>query len=163
MLIRDPVGVVFAIAPWNAPITLSLRAIATPLICGNTVILKSSEYSPLTQRTVVEAFMEAGIPKGVLNFLMFSTQDAPARTEEIIAMRPVRRINFTGSDRVGRKIAETCGRHLKQAIFELGGKAAAVVLDDADLDSAADKIVFAGLMHAGQICMSTVFSTICLL
>jgi len=156
MLIRDPVGVVFAIAPWNAPITLSLRAIATPLICGNTVILKASEYSPLTQRTVVETFMEVGIPPGVLNFLMFSTQDAPARTEEIIAMRPVRRINFTGSDRVGRKIGELCGQHLKQAIFELGGKAAAVVLDDADLDSAADKIVFASLMHAGQICMSTV-------
>ncbi len=173
MLIRDPVGVVFAIAPWNAPVTLSLRAIATPLICGNTVILKASEYSPLSQRIVVEAFMEVGIPKGVLNFLMFSTQDAPARTEEIIGMRDVRRVNFTGSDRVGRKIAETSGRHLKQviffaieinnqAIFELGGKAAAVVLDDADLDSAADKIVFAGLMHGGQICMSTVVLERCL-
>lgn len=114
MLVRDPVGVVFAIAPWNAPVTLSLRAIATPLICGNTVILKASEYSPLTQRIVVEAFMEVGIPKGVLNFLMFSTNDAPARTEEIIGMREVRRVNFTGSDRVGKKIAETCGRHLKQ-------------------------------------------------
>jgi benzaldehyde dehydrogenase (NAD) len=116
MLVRDPVGVVFAISPWNAPITLTLRAIATPLICGNTVVLKASEYSPLTQRTVVEALMEAGIPKGVVNFLMFSTQDAPARTEEIIAMRPVRRINFTGSDRVGRLIAQTCGKHLKQVI-----------------------------------------------
>jgi acyl-CoA reductase-like NAD-dependent aldehyde dehydrogenase len=117
MLVRDPVGVVFAISPWNAPITLSLRAIATPLICGNTVVFKASEYSPLSQRTVVEAFIEAGIPKGVINFLMFSTQDAPARTEEIIAMRPVRRINFTGSDRVGRLIAQTCGRHLKQVLF----------------------------------------------
>jgi benzaldehyde dehydrogenase (NAD) len=114
MVIRDAVGVVFAISPWNSPTTLSLRAIATPLICGNTVILKASEYSPLSQRTVIEAFIEAGIPKGVVNFLMFSTQDAPARTEKIIAMRPVRRINFTGSDRVGRKIAEACGRHLKQ-------------------------------------------------
>jgi benzaldehyde dehydrogenase (NAD) len=114
MLIREPVGVVFAVSPWNAPVTLSLRAIATALICGNTVILKASEYSPLTQRTVVEAFMEVGIPKGVVNFLMFSTQDAPARTEEIIAMRPVQRINFTGSDRIGRKVAATCGRYLKQ-------------------------------------------------
>jgi benzaldehyde dehydrogenase (NAD) len=119
MLIRDPVGVVFAIAPWNAPVTLSLRAIATPLICGNTVILKASEYSPLSQRIVVEAFMEVGIPKGVLNFLMFSTQDAPARTEEIIAMREVRRVNFTGSDCVGKKIAETCGRHLKQVCLDI--------------------------------------------
>jgi len=117
MLVRDPVGVVFAISPWNAPITLTLRAIATPLICGNTVVLKASEYSPLTQRTVVEALLEVGFPKGVVNFLMFSTQDAPARTEEIIAMRPVRRINFTGSDRVGRLIAQTCGKHLKQVIL----------------------------------------------
>jgi acyl-CoA reductase-like NAD-dependent aldehyde dehydrogenase len=101
--------VVLAIARWNAPTTLSLRAIAVPLICGNTVILKASEYSPLTQRTVVEVFIEADIPKGVLNFLVFSTQDAPARTEEIIGMHPVRRINSTGSDRVGRKVAEICG------------------------------------------------------
>ena len=89
MLVQDPVGGVCAISPRNAPIIVSLRAIAILLICGNAVILKASEYSPLIQRTVVEAFMEVDIPKGVINFVMFSIQNAPPRTEEIVGMQAV--------------------------------------------------------------------------
>ena len=155
LVVREACGVVFAISPWNGPIVLALRAVATPLVCGNTVLLKPSEFAPATQRIVVECLMEAGLPPGALNYLPMSAKNAAVNTELIIADRRVRRVNFTGSDRVGRIIGSLAGKYIKPVILELGGKAAAVVLEDADLDAAADKIVFAALMHSGQICMST--------
>lgn len=156
LVLREPAGVVLAIAPWNAPVILSCRAVAVALVCGNSVILKSSECSPRTQRFVVEAFREAGLPDGVLNYVNMAPDESVELTEMMIKDSRVRRVNFTGSDRVGRIIASLCGKHgPKQCLFELGGKAPAIVLEDADVENAADCIVFSSMMHSGQICFST--------
>ncbi|KAI0628648.1 aldehyde dehydrogenase [Trametes polyzona] len=152
---RRGMGVVLSIAPWNAPIGLTLRATALPIVCGNTVVIKCSEVSPRTQAIVAEIFEKAGLPKGVLNFISTSKEDSPARVAEIIAHPAVRKINFTGSDRVGRLIAAEAAKYLKPCVFELGGKAPVVVLDDADVPRAARAITSSALLHGGQICMST--------
>ena len=153
--IRQGAGVVLGMAPWNAPLILATRAIATPLACGNTVILKGAELSPATQGLIIDALAAAGFPAGVVNYLTCAPADAPARVESLIAHPAVRRINFTGSTPVGRIIARTCGEHLKPAVLELGGKAPMLVLDDADLEQAAAGAIFGAFANAGQICMST--------
>jgi acyl-CoA reductase-like NAD-dependent aldehyde dehydrogenase len=155
MAVRKPAGVVVGIAPWNAPVILGVRAIATPLACGNTVVLKASEICPATHSLIVEVLESAGLPPGVVNLITNDPEDAPAIVERLVAHRDVRRVNFTGSTRVGRRIGELCGRHLKPALLELGGKAPLVVLDDADLDAAVNAVVFGAFMNQGQICMST--------
>jgi len=155
MAVRQPAGVVLGIAPWNAPVILGVRAIATPLACGNTVVLKGSELCPATHGLIVEALQEAGLPPGVVNFITNAPADAGAVVEAMIAHRAVRRVNFTGSTRVGRIIAQTCARYLKPAVLELGGKAPFVVLDDADLDAAVAAAAFGAFANSGQICMST--------
>lgn len=152
---RAPVGVVFAISPWNAPVNLAARAIACPLICGNTVVLKPSEMSPKAQHLVVRALTEAGLPAGVLAFLPTAPADAPTVTEHAVKHPLVRRVNFTGGDRVGRIIAGWAAESLKQCVLELGGKAPVLILDDADVADAVEAVVFGGLCNAGQICMST--------
>jgi len=153
--VRQPAGVVLGIAPWNAPVILGTRAVAMPLACGNTVILKSSELCPATHRLIGACLHEAGLGDGVVNVLSTSAEGAPALVEALIANPAVRRINFTGSTRVGRIIAEVAGRHLKPVLLELGGKASLVVLDDADLDAAVNAAAFGAFMNQGQICMST--------
>ncbi len=155
MGIRQPAGVVFGMAPWNAPVILGVRALAMPLACGNTVVLKASEICPATHLLIGEALGEAGIPPGVVNVISHTAEDAPAVVEAVIAHPAVRRVNFTGSTRVGRIIGEMCGRHLKPSLLELGGKAPLIVLDDADLDEAVAASVFGAFMNQGQICMST--------
>lgn len=155
MGVRQPAGVVLGIAPWNAPVILAVRAIALPLACGNTVVLKGSEVCPATHRLIVEVLQEAGLPKGVVNFVTNAPADAGAVVEAMIAHPKVRRVNFTGSTRVGKIIAMTCARYLKPAVLELGGKAPLVVLDDADLDAAVNAAVFGAFANSGQICMST--------
>ncbi|GAW22642.1 hypothetical protein ANO14919_121840 [Xylariales sp. No.14919] len=152
---RQPLGVVLAISPWNAPASLTVRAIATPLICGNTVILKPSEYSPKNQHLVVRAMTEAGLPKGCLHFLPVSTERTPAVTEFAVKHPLIRHVNFTGSDRVGKIIAGHAATCLKRCVLELGGKAPVIVLDDANLEDAVEAVVFGSLANAGQICMST--------
>jgi benzaldehyde dehydrogenase (NAD) len=155
MGVRQPAGVVLGIAPWNAPVILGVRAVATPLACGNTVILKGSESCPRTHQLIVESFVEAGLPAGVLNYLTNAPQDAGAVVEAIVSHPAVRRVNFTGSTRVGRLIAQTCAKYLKPVVLELGGKAPLVVLDDADLDAAVNAAAFGCFANSGQICMST--------
>jgi vanillin dehydrogenase len=155
MAVRAPVGVVVGIAPWNAPVILSTRAVATPLAFGNTVVLKASELCPRTHAHVAQAVADAGVPAGVINFLTNAPEDAAAVVEELIAHPLTRRINFTGSTRVGRIIAEIAGRHLKRVLLELGGKAPLIVLGDADLERAAAATSFGAFFHQGQICMST--------
>lgn len=155
MGIRQPAGVVVGMAPWNGPVVLAARAIATPLACGNTVVLKASEQCPRTHELVVEALLEAGLPPGVVNFISHAPQDAAAVTEAMIAHPAVRRVNFTGSTRVGRLIAVTCAKYLKPVVLELGGKAPLLVLDDADLDAAVNAAAFGAFANSGQICMST--------
>ncbi len=153
--IRQPVGVVVGIAPWNAPVILGTRAVASPLAYGNTVVLKASEECPRTHAVIAEVLLQAGIPDGVINLITNSPADAADVVEELIAHPLVRRVNFTGSTHVGRIIAEKAGRHLKRVLLELGGKAPMIVLGDADLDRAAAAANFGAFMHQGQICMST--------
>jgi acyl-CoA reductase-like NAD-dependent aldehyde dehydrogenase len=153
--IRQPVGVVFGIAPWNAPVILGVRAIAMPLACGNTVVLKASEICPATHRLIGTVLREAGLGRGVVNVLTHDAPSAAAIVEAVIAHRAVRRINFTGSTRVGKILALAAAKHLKPILLELGGKAPLIVLDDADLDAAVDAAAFGAFMNQGQICMST--------
>jgi acyl-CoA reductase-like NAD-dependent aldehyde dehydrogenase/thiamine pyrophosphate-dependent acetolactate synthase large subunit-like protein len=155
MAVRQPAGVCLGMAPWNAPVILGTRAIAMALACGNTVVLKASEACPGTHRLIGQVLNEAGLPKGVVNVITNDPKDAPAIVETLIAHPAVKRVNFTGSTRVGRIIAELAGRHLKPVLLELGGKAPLVVLDDADVDAAVNAAVFGAFMNQGQICMST--------
>ncbi len=155
MAVRRPAGVVLGIAPWNAPVILGVRALATPLACGNTVILKASEMCPATHSLIVETLEESGGPAGFVNLITNDLASAPKIVERLIEHRAVRRVNFTGSTKVGRRIGELCGLHLKPALLELGGKAPLVVLDDANVDDAVNAAVFGAFANQGQICMST--------
>jgi len=155
MALREPAGVVLGIAPWNAPIILGVRAIAVPLACGNTVILKGSELCPKTHGLIIEAFQEAGFPAGVVNFVTNAPADAGEVVGVMIDHPAVRRINFTGSTAVGKIIARRAAENLKPALLELGGKAPLVILEDADLDEAVKSAAFGAFMNQGQICMST--------
>jgi acyl-CoA reductase-like NAD-dependent aldehyde dehydrogenase len=155
MGVRQPAGVVVGIAPWNAPVILGTRAVASPLAYGNTVVLKASPVCPRTQAEIARALDDAGLPPGVINLITHDPGDTSDVVEELIAHPAVRRINFTGSTRAGRQVAETAARHLKRVLLELGGKAPMVVLADADLDEAVAAAKFGAFMHQGQICMST--------
>ena len=159
MAVRQPAGVVLGIAPWNAPVILGVRAIAMPLACGNTVVLKGSEICPRVHALIAEAFhealVEAGMPGAAINYIVHAPAAAGEVVEAMVAHAAVRRVNFTGSTRVGRLIAASCARHLKPVLLELGGKAPLVVLADADLDAAAQAAAFGAYLHSGQICMST--------
>jgi len=147
--------VVFGIAPWNAPIILGVRAVAMPLACGNTVVLKSSEVCPATHMLIGTVLQEAGLGDGVVNVVHTDVKDAQAVSEAIIGHPAVKRINFTGSSRVGRILAQLCAKYLKPILLELGGKAPLLVLADADIDAAVDATVFGAFANQGQICMST--------
>ncbi|MDG5487766.1 aldehyde dehydrogenase [Sphingomonas sp. BGYR3] len=155
MAVREPVGVILGIAPWNAPIILGVRAIAVPLACGNAVILKASEQCPRTHALIIEAFAEAGFPDGVVNVVTNAPADAPEVVGALIDAPEVKRINFTGSTAVGRIIATRAAQHLKPCLLELGGKAPLIVLEDADLEEAVKAAAFGAFMNQGQICMST--------
>ena len=155
MAIRQPVGVVVGIAPWNAPIILGTRALAVPLACGNTVVLKASEQCPRTHWLIGSVLREAGLPAGVINVVTNAPTDAPGVVEALIAHPAVRRINFTGSTKVGRIIAGIAAKHLKPVLLELGGKSPMLVLKDADVDDAVAAAGFGAFMNQGQICMST--------
>jgi benzaldehyde dehydrogenase (NAD) len=155
MALREPVGVMLGIAPWNAPIILGVRAVAVPLACGNTMVLKASEQCPRTHELIAEAFEEAGLPKGALSLVTNAPKDAAEIVGALIDHPEVRRINFTGSTAVGRIIAQRAAGHLKPVLLELGGKAPLIVLDDADLDEAVKAAAFGAFMNQGQICMST--------
>jgi vanillin dehydrogenase len=132
-----------------------VRALAMPLACGNTVILKASELSPATHRMIGTALRDAGFPNGVVNVVSNAPEDAGKVVETLISHPAVRRVSFTGSTRVGRLVAETAARYLKPILLELGGKAPLVVLDDADLDAAVAAAAFGAFVNQGQVCMST--------
>jgi acyl-CoA reductase-like NAD-dependent aldehyde dehydrogenase len=153
--IRQPVGVVAAFAPWNAPIILGIRAIATPLAVGNSVVVKASEDAPMACALfLADVLHEAGLPPGVLNVLTNDRRDAATVAEALIGDPRVRRVNFTGSTAVGRKIGELSAKYLTPALLELGGKNSVIVLDDADLEYAVNAVAFGAYMNSGQICMS---------
>jgi vanillin dehydrogenase len=155
LAIRQPAGVVLGIAPWNAPIILGVRAVAVPLACGNTVVLKASEVCPATHRLIGAVLNEAGLGEGVVNVVTHDPKDAQAIAEALISHPAVKRVNFTGSTRVGKIIAGLGAKYLKPVLLELGGKAPLIVLEDADIDAAVDATVFGAFANSGQICMST--------
>ncbi|MCM2453136.1 aldehyde dehydrogenase [Agrobacterium vitis] len=155
MAVRQAAGVCLGIAPWNAPIILGTRAIAMAIACGNSVILKASEACPGVHVLIGQVLVEAGLPDGVINVITNAPEDAAQVVEALVSAPEVRRVNFTGSTKVGRIIGELCGRHLKPALLELGGKAPFLVLEDADIDAAVNAAVFGCYMNMGQICMST--------
>ncbi len=155
LALKEPIGVILGIAPWNAPIILGVRAIAVPLACGNSVILKASETCPRTHELIIEAFADAGFPDGVVNIVTNAPADAAEVVGALIDAPEVKRINFTGSTAVGRIIAKRAAEHLKPVLLELGGKAPLIVLEDADLDEAVKAAAFGAFMNQGQICMST--------
>ncbi|MEV4314034.1 aldehyde dehydrogenase family protein [Actinocrispum sp. NPDC049592] len=155
LAVREPVGVVAAFAPWNAPIILGVRAVAAALAAGNTVVVKPSEDAPLACGLfIADVLYEAGLPDGVLNVITNDPADAAGIAEALVADPRVRAVNFTGSTGVGRIIGMHAARHLKPALLELGGKNAIIVLDDADVDYAVNAATFGVFMNAGQICMS---------
>ncbi|HEX8300715.1 aldehyde dehydrogenase [Sphingomonas sp.] len=154
MAIREPVGVILGIAPWNAPVILGVRAIATALACGNCVVFKASEVCPRTHAIIAESFA-AALPTGVVGLVTNAAEDAADIVGALIDHTAIRRINFTGSTAVGRIIAIRAAQNLKPVLLELGGKAPLIVLEDADLDEAVKAAAFGAFMNQGQICMST--------
>ncbi|KAI9154773.1 NAD-dependent aldehyde dehydrogenase [Paramyrothecium foliicola] len=155
MIVKEPYGVVLAIAPWNAPVVLGVRAVAFALATGNTVILKGSELSPRSFWGIGDIFRQAGLPGGCLNVLYHRTADAADVTHAIIAHPAIKKINFTGSTHVGSIIASLAGRYVKPLLLELGGKASAIILKDADIEKAASSCADGAFLHVGPtICAS---------
>jgi acyl-CoA reductase-like NAD-dependent aldehyde dehydrogenase len=155
MVIRQPLGVVVVISPWNFPLLLSLRAVVFAMAVGNTVVLKPSSESPVSGGLMIaQIFEEAGLPPGVLNVVTCPTEVVDDVGDELVVNPKVGGISFTGSTAVGRQLAEKAGRHLKKIALELGGKDPLIVLADADMDRAVNAAVFGRFMHQGQICMS---------
>jgi acyl-CoA reductase-like NAD-dependent aldehyde dehydrogenase len=153
---RVPAGVVLAIVPWNAPLILAARSTAIAVAVGNTVIIRPSEEAPYSAgHLLAEALLAAGAPAGTVNVLTSAPGQGARLIRSLIEHPLVRRIVFIGSTIVGRKIAALAGEFLTPAVMELGGKNATIVLEDADLDWAADTILFASLGFGGQICMAT--------
>ncbi|CAM1504473.1 Fc.00g020640.m01.CDS01 [Cosmosporella sp. VM-42] len=155
IVLPEPYGVVLAIAPWNAPYILGTRAVAFPVAAGNTVVLKGSELSPRTMGAIISVFLEAGLPKGVMNVIFHEPSAAASVTSAIIRHPHVKKINFTGSTGVGRIIGKLAGENLKPVVMELGGKAPAIVWADGDLDLAADQCALGAFIDSGQVCMAT--------
>jgi benzaldehyde dehydrogenase (NAD) len=149
---RVPRGVVGVISPFNFPLILSARAVAPALAVGNAVVLKPDPRTVLSGGFILaRIFEEAGLPKGVLQVLPGGADVGEAMcSDPNIAM-----ISFTGSSHAGRRVGEVAGKHLKKVQLELGGKNVVIVLEDADLDSAASAIAFGSWFHQGQICMTT--------
>lgn len=175
---KEPYGVILEIVPWNAPIILLLRSIFFPVACGNTIIVKASETSPRTHFLVTRIAAEAGFAPGVINIISHAREDAAQITNALIEHDAVKKISFTGSSAVARKIAAKAGQCLKPILLELGGKAPLIVMDDADLEAAAQDAALGSFIHvcsppppphphilpdsgdtnalqAGQVCMAT--------
>ncbi|KAF2483109.1 salicylaldehyde/vanillin dehydrogenase-like protein [Neohortaea acidophila] len=155
MVVREPYGVVVSIAPWNAPCILGLRSFLGPLAMGNTVVVKGPERAPGCYFTLVDIFHKAGLPPGCLNTIIHSPQDGGEITQTLIAAPAVKKINFTGSTAIGSNIAALAGKNLKPVLMELGGKAPAIVCEDADLSVAALQCTLGAFLYSGQICMAT--------
>lgn len=155
IVLRQPVGVVAGISPWNCPVVLSLRAVCFAIAYGNTAVLKPSEETPLSGGVILaEVFEEAGFPKGVLNVLTHGYGRSAEIGNEFITDKRIKRISFTGSTRVGRELAEKAGRHLKKISLELGGNDPLIILKDANIDYAVNVAIFGRFLHQGQVCMN---------
>src|SRR2546423_427287 len=149
--LKEPVGVVAAIVPWNAPLTLTIFKLAPALAAGNAVVIKPSELAPLAPQRLMGLVQKAGIPRGVVNLV----NGTGAETGQALIEHPgVDKIAFTGGTETGRHVAATAGKHLKRVSLELGGKSANIVFADADLDTAAREACTACFINAGQQCIA---------
>ncbi|SNB67205.1 succinate-semialdehyde dehydrogenase / glutarate-semialdehyde dehydrogenase [Arboricoccus pini] len=151
LVVKEPVGPVAAFTPWNFPISQAVRKAAAALAAGCSVILKGPEEAPASCAALVQAFTDAGVPAGVLN-LVFGT---PAEISGYLIPHPIiRKISFTGSTAVGKKLAALAGEHMKRVTMELGGHAPAIVFDDADIDAAVSILAANKFRNAGQVCIA---------
>ncbi|KAJ5511166.1 Aldehyde dehydrogenase N-terminal [Penicillium expansum] len=155
IVFKEAMGVILGIVPWNAPYVFGIRSAACALAAGNTTVLKSSELTPRCYWAIGRAFEDAGLPAGCLNIIHCAPQDAPEVVNAMIEHEAVRKINFTGSTAVGRKIARACGQNLKPCLMELGGKNSSIVCHDADLQTAVQGVLAGAFLNSGQICMAT--------
>ncbi|CUM49451.1 uncharacterized protein AC631_05868 [Debaryomyces fabryi] len=154
-VVNEPIGPVLSIAPWNAPIILCIRAIAGPVAAGCSVVVKTSEHSPLVHMELAKLFTEAGAPSGLVNSINHRPQDASEVTKALIRSPHIKKVTFTGSSQVGQIISKIAAEVFKPVLLELGGKSAVIVTKSADIIRAADAILNAAFAHNGQICMST--------
>ena len=152
MSVRTPVGVCALITPWNFPMAIPTWKMFPALLCGNTVVLKPAEDTPMTAARLVEILIEAGIPAGVVNLVHGRGEEVGAA---VVRHPDVHLVSFTGSAAVGREIASVCGQNLKRVSLELGGKNAQIVLEDGDLDLALEGALWGAFGTAGQRCTAT--------
>lgn len=153
MVLKEPVGVVAAITPWNFPLAMIARKIAPALAAGCTVVAKPAEDTPLTALALVALAEEAGIPPGVVNIVTASRERTPEVVDAWLADSRVRKITFTGSTPVGKHLARESAGTLKKLSLELGGNAPFIVFDDADLDAAVDGLMASKFRNGGQTCV----------
>ncbi len=151
LVIKEPVGPVAAFTPWNFPINQAVRKVSAALAAGCSVILKGPEETPASCAALIRAYADAGVPAGVVN-LVFGV---PSEISEYLIPHPViRKVTFTGSTPVGKKLAALAGQHMKRITMELGGHAPAIVFEDADVAAAAKAMATAKFRNAGQVCVS---------
>ena len=151
MVLKEPVGPVAAFTPWNFPINQVVRKVSAALATGCSIIVKAAEETPASPAELVRAFVDAGVPAGVINLVYGS----PAEISSYLIPHPViRKITFTGSTPVGKLLAGMAGQHMKRATMELGGHAPVIIFDDADIDIAAKTMSFMKYRNAGQVCVS---------
>lgn len=148
LVLREPAGVVAGVVPWNVPLSLTMQKLAPALLTGCTIVLKPSPETPLDVYVVARLLEEAGCPPGVVNIVP-ADRDV---SEYLISHPGVAKVTFTGSSAAGRRIAELCGKDLRRVTLELGGKSAAVVLPDADLDVTVEALRLGSFRNNGQIC-----------
>jgi succinate-semialdehyde dehydrogenase/glutarate-semialdehyde dehydrogenase len=151
MVVQEPVGPVAAFSPWNFPLNQAVRKVGAALAAGCSIILKGPEETPASCAALVAAFADAGLPPGALN-LVFG--DPTAISAYLIPHATIRKISFTGSTAVGKRLAALAGAHMKRATMELGGHAPAIVFEDADLDRAVKVLAAAKFRNAGQVCVA---------
>ena len=154
--VRRPLGVVASFTPWNGANVLSWRAVISPVAAGNTVVVKPSEFAPVSAGIMVaEVAEEAGFPAGVINVLTHAPGAAGAIADEFFERPEVRVINLIGGVKTARMLAERAGRTLKRTVLELGGFNPMIILDDVDMDYAVRTATFGSFFHQGQICLNT--------
>jgi succinate-semialdehyde dehydrogenase/glutarate-semialdehyde dehydrogenase len=151
MVVREPVGPVAAFAPWNFPINQVVRKVSAALAAGCSIIVKGPEETPGAPAALIGAFADAGVPAGVINLVYGNPADI---SNYLIPHKVIRKVTFTGSTPVGKKLAALAGDHMKRVTMELGGHAPVIVCDDADLDLATRILAFSKFRNAGQVCVS---------
>jgi len=149
LVLKEPVGVVGAVIAWNVPFFLACNKLGPALLAGCTVVLKPAAETPLSVNAMAEAFAEAGLPEGVLSIVPGGVETGRA----LVNNPELDKLTFTGSSAVGKEIGKVAAEKLKPCTLELGGKSAAIILEDADLDSTLPMLVFSGLMNSGQACV----------